>query len=83
VDAGDSTTMSDRIFLFSYTAVSLMIVLSILRVSRPVTHARWLSKALTLAHIALVPLMVAAMTLYVYRASLGEGAAPLFSRLGG
>ena len=62
VDAGDGTTMSDRIFLFIYTAVSLMIVLSILRISRPVTQSRWVSKSLGLMHIVLIPLLVAAMT---------------------
>jgi hypothetical protein len=75
VEAGDGTTMSDRIFLFIYTAVSLMIVLSILRISRPVTQSRWVSKTLGLAHIVLIPVMVAAMALYVYRASFGAGLA--------
>lgn len=74
VDAGDSTTMSDRIFLFIYTAVSLMIVISILRVSRPVTQSRWIGKALSLTHVALIPAAVAAMAFYVYRASLGQAA---------
>lgn len=78
VDAGDGTTMSDRIFLFIYTGVSLMIVISILRISRPVTQSRWISKSLGLIHIVLIPLLVAAMTLYVYRASLGEQAGPLW-----
>jgi hypothetical protein len=70
VDAGDGTTMSDRIFLFIYSAVSLMIVISILRVSQPVTRLRWVTKSLSLIHIVFIPLLVAAMTLYVYRASL-------------
>jgi hypothetical protein len=69
--------MSDRIFLFVYTAVSLMIVFSILRVSRPVAHAQWLRKVIGLVHIVLFPIMVALMALYVYRASLGHDAVPL------
>jgi hypothetical protein len=77
VDSGDGTTMSDRIFLFVYTAVSLMIVFSILRVSRPVAHAQWLRKVIGLVHIVLFPIMVALMALYVYRASLGHDAVPL------
>lgn len=77
IDAGDGTTMSDRIFLFVYTAVSLMIVFSILRVSRPVAHVQWLRKALGLVHMVLVPVMVALMALYIYRASLGQDAVPL------
>ena len=83
VDAGDGTTMSDRIFLFIYTAVSLMIVLSILRITRPVAHTRWLSKAIGLVQVVVIPLMVVAMTIYVYRISLGEDAGPLLPRLGG
>ena len=82
VDAGDGTTMSDRIFLFIYSAVSLMIVISILRISRPVARSRWVAKSLGLVHVVLIPLLVAAMTLYVYRASLGEEAGPLWPRLG-
>ena len=83
VDAGDGTTMSDRIFLFIYTAVSLMIVLSILRVTRPVAHNRWISKVFRLVQVVVIPLMVVAMTIYVYRVSLGEDAGPLLPRLGG
>ena len=72
IDA-DGTTMSDRIFLFSYMAVSLMIGISILRVNRSVAHAPWLRKTLGLMHIVLIPALVAGMAFYVYRASLGEG----------
>ena len=82
VDAGEGTTMSDRIFLFTYTAVSLMIVLSILRVSRPVTKSYLISWVLSLAHIVLIPLSVAVMTFYVYRASLGEHASSAWMRMG-
>ncbi|NJO34419.1 MAG: hypothetical protein HC869_16120 [Rhodospirillales bacterium] len=72
IDA-DGTTMSDRIFLFSYMAVSLMIGISILRVNRSVAHAPWLKRTLGLMHIVLIPALVAGMAFYVYRASLGEG----------
>jgi ABC-type branched-subunit amino acid transport system substrate-binding protein len=78
VDAGDGTTMSDRIFLFIYTGVSLMIVISILRISRPVTQSRWAAKSLGLVHVVFIPLLIVAMTLYVYRASLGAHAGPLW-----
>jgi hypothetical protein len=59
-----------------------MIVLSILRISRPVTQSRWVTKSLALVHIVLIPLLVAVMALYVYRASLGEHAGSLWPRLG-
>jgi substrate-binding family protein len=82
VDAGDGTTISDRIFLFTYSAVSLMIVISILRISRPVAQSRWVAKSLSMVHAVFIPLLVAAMTIYVYRASLGDEARPLWPRLG-
>jgi ABC-type branched-subunit amino acid transport system substrate-binding protein len=72
VDAGEGTTLSDRIFLFVYTAVSFMIVISILRVSRPATQAPWLRKSLGVLHTVLIPVMVAGITFYVYRASLAD-----------
>jgi hypothetical protein len=70
VDAGDGTTISDRVFLFAYSAVSLMIVISILR-SRPLAQLRLVDAALGVVHAVLIPILVAAMTLYVYRASIG------------
>jgi len=69
----DSTTLSDRIFLFMYLAISLMIGISILRISRPVVGTRWLGKTFSFMHIALIPALVAGAALYVYRASLGHG----------
>jgi len=81
VDAGDGTTLSDRIFLFVYTAVSLMIVISILRISPPVTQSPWVRRSLGLTHIVLIPVLVAGMMLYVYRASLGDTAGPIWPRL--
>jgi ABC-type branched-subunit amino acid transport system substrate-binding protein len=70
IDA-DSTTLSDRIFLFCYMAVSLMIGLSILRVNHSVSNTRWLKRALGLVHIAAIPLLVGAMAFYLHRVSRG------------
>ncbi|HWB47056.1 MAG TPA: ABC transporter substrate-binding protein [Hyphomicrobiaceae bacterium] len=81
VDAGDGTTISDRIFLFIYTSVSLMIVLSILRISQSANRSRWMAKSLGLAHIVFIPILVVLMMLYVYRASLGENANALWPQL--
>ncbi|NJO23525.1 MAG: hypothetical protein HC868_12065 [Sphingomonadales bacterium] len=83
LDAGEGTTMSDRIFLFVYTAVSLMIVLSIFRVSRPVSQSPWIRKALALMHIVFIPVLVAGMAYYVHGTSLGHGAASLWPGLSG
>jgi hypothetical protein len=69
----DSTTLSDKIFLFAYMSVSLMIGISILRVVRVVAGAPRLKKVVAFVHMILVPTLVAAMAFYIYRASLSEG----------
>ncbi len=79
IDADEGTTLSDRIFLYVYTAVSFMIVLSILRVSRPSARSASLRKVLGFLHIVIIPVTVAGMALYVHRSSLGEQAGPLWS----
>lgn len=81
IDAGDGTTVSDRIFLFVYTAVSLMIAISILRVSSPVKDRLSIRWSLGFAHIVILPLLVLGMAFYVYRLSLGMHSAPLWSEL--
>lgn len=69
----DSTTLSDKIFLFAYMAVSIMIAISILRVIRVVAEAPLLKRIVTLVHMMLMPILVIAMSIYVYRASFGDG----------
>ncbi len=61
----DTTTLSDRIFLFNYMAVSLMIGLSILRMNSKVAEPPSLKKLLGYLHVTLVPLLVLAMAIYV------------------
>lgn len=61
----DDATISDRLFVFNYMMVSLMIGISILRVSGWVTPRRWLKRVLGVLHIVGIPAAVAAMTLYV------------------
>ena len=61
----DTATVSDRIFVFDYMMVSLMIVISILRVNKRIAHRKWLQRALGFGHIVGVPLMLAAMAWYV------------------
>lgn len=62
----DTATLSDRIFLFDYMMVSLMIILSILRINRLVAGNRWLKGMLGFVHIAGIPLLVGMMFVYVY-----------------
>jgi hypothetical protein len=69
IDA-DTTTLSDRIFLFTYMAVSLMIGISILRVNPLISERYWIRRSLGLAHIFLIPAMGILMAIYVYRETL-------------
>jgi hypothetical protein len=65
----DTATVSDRIFVFNYMLVSLMIVISILRVNRFVGQWPRLRDSLGLLHIFVVPAMVGAMAYFVYELS--------------
>lgn len=70
---GDGATMSDRIFIFIYMSVSLMIGISILRISHVGTHTRWLRSSIRIIHVLLIPALVASMAMFVYRASIVGG----------
>ncbi len=68
VDA-ETATLSDRIFLFIYMAVSIMIAISILRVNPFIAHRSWLRGTLGLVHIFAIPTMGALMALYIFQKS--------------
>lgn len=68
----DGTTVSDRLFLFMYMAVSVMVAISIFRISRPVARRPWLGKILAALYVILIPALVTCMGFYLYRASLGH-----------
>jgi len=70
VDA-DTATLSDRIFLFIYMAVSVMIAISIMRVSPLIAGRTWLRGFLGLIHVFAIPAMGVLMALYIYQSSLG------------
>jgi hypothetical protein len=69
IDA-DRATLSDRIFLFDYLMVSIMIAITILRINPVVEGRRWMRGTLAIAHIAVIPLIVAAAAFYVYTVSI-------------
>ena len=69
----DTATLSDRIFLFDYMLVSLMVGISILRVSGFVARRGWLKHTLGFIHMVLLPVLVAGLAVYIYRLSLMEG----------
>lgn len=68
----DTATFSDRIFLFTYLAVSVMIAISIARVN-PLIKSRTTPRILAFLHIMGIPLMVLAMTVLVASASQSDG----------
>ena len=52
--------------------VSLMIAVSIVRVNRLAAGRKWLSGTLAVLHVALIPMMVAAMAWYIHGMSIGQ-----------
>jgi len=67
----NAETLSDRMFLFCYLMLSIIIGITIARANSRVAPIGWLRRLLGLMHIIVVPVMVAAMAFYVYEASLG------------
>lgn len=63
-------TLSDRIFLFSYLLLSLIIVITIARVNKRVEPIGWLRRSLGALHIVAMPLAAAFVAYFVYQASL-------------
>jgi hypothetical protein len=64
-------TLSDRMFLFSYLMLSVIIAITIARVNKWIEPVGWLRKSLSFLHIVGVPLATAALAFYVYEVSLG------------
>lgn len=71
--ATDAATVSDKIFLFDYMLISLMIGISILRVNRVVGRVPHMDAALGIFHVVFIPILVAIMTLYVIGSSASDG----------
>lgn len=63
----DTATVSDKIFVFNYMMVSLMIVISILRMNGVVTPRRWIGASLWTLHVVAVPVAVAAVAWFVWQ----------------
>jgi hypothetical protein len=69
----DQATISDKIFLFNYMLISLMIGISSLRVNRVLANYRRLEVALGVLHVFGIPVMVTLMVLYVVGSSMSDG----------
>ncbi|HET6389002.1 ABC transporter substrate-binding protein [Hyphomicrobium sp.] len=65
----NTETLSDRMFLFTYLMLSVIIAITIARENKRIEPIRWLGKSLVFLHIVAVPAAVAAMAYYVYQAS--------------
>jgi hypothetical protein len=73
----DTATISDRIFMFDYMMVSLMIVISILRINTRVIANPWFSNLLAFIHIVIVPMVLLGLVLYITKSELLKGFAEL------
>lgn len=73
----DTATISDRIFMFDYMMVSLMIVISILRINARVVKLPWLNGLLSFIHIVIVPAVLLGLILYISKSDLLDGFAEL------
>ncbi|KUO57728.1 MAG: hypothetical protein APF80_02515 [Alphaproteobacteria bacterium BRH_c36] len=65
----DTATLSDRLFLFYYLMVSVMIIITIARINKHVAARKWLKLSLGFVHTLGIPLAVAAMAWHVYALS--------------
>jgi len=63
----DAATLSDRLFVFNYMLVSLMIGISILRVNAFAVSWPWMRPVLRIAHVAGIPALIAAVAIYIAR----------------
>ncbi|MFY0610627.1 MAG: ABC transporter substrate-binding protein [Hyphomicrobiaceae bacterium] len=69
----DTATISDRIFMFDYMMVSLMIVVSILRINARVVANPWINNLLAFVHIVIVPAVLLGLVLYISKSDLLTG----------
>ena len=73
----DTATISDKIFMFDYMMVSLMIVISILRINARIVKMPWINGLLTFTHIVIVPAVLLGLVLYITKSDLLNGFAKL------
>lgn len=73
----DSATYSDWIFMVDYMLVSIMIIISILRINARVAAMPWVSNILAFIHIVIMPAAVIGLTIYVSKTELIAGFADL------
>ncbi len=62
----DTATLSDRIFVYYYMLVSLMIVITILRMNPGIKSRAWLRSSLGMFHVVVIPLVVGLIALQIF-----------------
>lgn len=70
--SSDSATLSDRMFVFVYMMVAVMIAISILRVNHYVASRKWIIRSLDIIHVVVLPILVVLVGLYVYGMSISS-----------
>jgi hypothetical protein len=80
----DTATISDRIFMFVYMMVSVMIMVSILRINARLSKLRWMDGLLSFTHIFIVPATLGFLFLYLIQSELLDGLAgmPVWKLIG-
>ncbi len=73
----DTSTLSDKIFLFNYMIFTLMIAISIFLINKFVVQRLHWKHTMGILHVAVIPFMLLLMFFYVY----GAGAAESHSEL--
>jgi hypothetical protein len=73
----DTSTLSDKIFLFNYMIFTLMIAIAILRINKFAIQQLHIKRLLGFVHVVGIPLMLMLMFFYVY----GAGSAVSHSEL--
>ncbi len=68
----DTSTLSDKIFLFNYMIFSLMIAIAILRINRFAVERLHIKRLLGFVHVVGIPLLLVLMFFYVYGAGSSE-----------
>jgi len=69
----DTATLSDRLFVFDYMLVSMMIVISILKVNRLLASRGRVVGFLDFIHIFVIPALALAAAFYVYGLTIADG----------
>ncbi|MEL7542784.1 MAG: hypothetical protein AAGJ70_03320, partial [Pseudomonadota bacterium] len=73
----DRATVSDLVFVVTYTAISVMLGLSILRANLNAREAERLATTVKIVQLAMLPMIVLFMSEFILTQSAGEDASPL------